>query len=222
MCEFIVTVLITGVIVEIAYGNFVTVHLEHMGITHLQCERKKWCDCRQRSWQLLLRASRWNRECWTAGDRGLKPPKWDFALGQLWWQNFGAWLEFGLEWFYELGMLARGSDVTEAVDCYENFKKGTLLLRHVSVYCWGSIFDHYRGLHFFACRSQSEKSQKSKGGWDLWIPWILLDAGGEGSRPLIQIFGISPENRVTGWQLTCLLITLAWKFWLVFIWILTP
>ena len=37
--------------------------------------------------------------------------------------------------FWELWMLLRGSNMTEAVDCYENFKKATWLLGHASASC---------------------------------------------------------------------------------------
>ena len=40
MCEFVVTDVIDGVMVEIA-GNFVTVHHERMGLTRLQRRREE-------------------------------------------------------------------------------------------------------------------------------------------------------------------------------------
>ena len=41
MYEFIVMVVISGMMVEIAAENFITVHLEHMGITRLQQGKEK-------------------------------------------------------------------------------------------------------------------------------------------------------------------------------------
>ena len=51
--------------------------------------------------------------------------------------------------------------MTEVVDCCRNFKKGTQLLRHVSTFCRGSIFNLYRCPSLFRLlKSIREKSEE--------------------------------------------------------------